>query len=222
MAKGTDKRSMRKAGFNPAFLNRRCNMKIRRFLVVFAFTIIFLLSVSVYAGVGMTVKLPPPPDGVGNFVVGYMPKLGTYRLGSTSYDGDIYIGDGGTLVDSSGKRILFFSRYELVDGSWVRYTSGTSYWTTWYDDVSSVVNERGKVIVFSSSDFYGTKGQLLAVAATDDVLRKGVTLVGNQISSSKILLYMFYPFRQIILYILIVIVLVIAFYKAWKFVKGAF
>lgn len=196
-------------------------MDLRKFLVFFAFTIIFLLSVSVYAGVGMTVKLPPPPDGVGNFVVGYMPRLGTYRLGSTSYDGDIYIGDGGTLVDSYGEKIYFGARYELVDGSWVQYT-GASYWTAWYDDVNSVVSGQGKVIVFSSNNFYGTKGQLLAFAATDDVLTKGVTLIGNQISSSKILLYMFYPFRQIILYILIVIVLVIAFYKAWKFVKGAF
>ncbi len=196
--------------------------------IVFVFLIITILSLSSLSVVradGMTIKLPPPPDGVDNFVVGYMPKLGTYRLGSTNYTGSIYISseDGtledGTLVDNNGNKVIFGDRYELVNGSWVQYTNA-DYWITWYDDIGSVDSEHGKVIVFSSNNFYGTKGQLLANAASDDVLRNGLTLIGNQLSSSKILLYMYSPFRQIIPYVVIAIVSIIAFYKAWRWLRG--
>jgi hypothetical protein len=188
--------------------------------VVFVFLLFTILSFSVVRVDGMTTKLPPPPDGVSNFVVGYMPNLDTYRLGSTDYSGAIHISDNnGTLVNSDGEKIYFGDRYELINGSWVHYTE-SAYWVTWADDVGSIDSEEGKIIVFSSNDFYGTQGQLLASAASDDVLRNGVTLIGNQLSSSKLLLYIFSPFRQILPYIVTAIVFIIAFYKAWRWLRG--
>lgn len=193
---------------------------MRKVVFVFLlFTIIFLYSVNIHAD-GMTIKLPPPPDGVDNFVVGYMPNLDTYRLGSTDYNGSIYISsDDGTLVNSYGDKVTFGARYELVNGSWVKYTNA-DYWTTWYDDVGSVDSVEGKVIVFSSNNFYGTKNQLLASAASDDVLQNGLVLIGADVSSSKILMYMYSPFRQILPYIVIAIVSIIAFYKVWRWLRG--
>ena len=188
--------------------------------VVFVFLLFTILSFPfVVCANGVITKLPPPPDGVSSFVVGYMPDLDTYRLGSTDYNGNIYISsDNGTLVNSDGEKVYFGDRYKLVNGSWVHYTS-SAYWITWFDDVDSIDSEEGKVIVFSSNDFYGTQGQLLASAASDDVLRNGVTLIGNQLSSSKLLLYIFSPFRQILPYIVTAIVFVIAFYKAWRWLR---
>jgi len=186
--------------------------------IILIFTIIFILPCFVWAE-GITTKLPPPPDGVENFVVGYMPKRGTYRLGSTNYNGSIYISSDGTLVDSYGNKIAFGTRYELVNGSWVQYTNA-DYWITWFDDVDSVDTEQGKVIVFSSNNFYGTKGQLLASAATDDVLRNGLTLIGNQLSSSKLLLYLFNPIKELLPYILITVVSIFGLYKVWRWLRG--
>lgn len=185
--------------------------------VFLIFTILSLTNSVVLADV-FTVKLPPPPDGVDNFVVGYMPNLETYRLGSTDYSGSIYISENGVLIDNNGNPIKFGSRYELVNGNWVFYTDA-SYWNEWYDNIGFEY-EKGKVVVFSSNDFYGTKGQLLASAASDDVLRNGITLVGNQLSSSKILMYMYYSLRKLLPYVIIVIVLIIAFYKGWGWLRG--
>ena len=192
---------------------------MRKVVIVILLITILLLPCFVWADGIMSIKLPPPPAGVDNFVCGYMPKLGTYRLGSTDYDGSIYISKDGTLVNSAGKVIDFGDRYELVDGSWVKYSSYYS-WSSWYDDIGSVDSEQGKVIVFSSNDFYGRQGQLLASAASDDVLRNGLTVIGDHISSSKILMYMFSPFRQIVLYIVVAIVSIIALYKAWGWLRG--
>lgn len=192
---------------------------MRKVIFVFLlFTNIFLSTVVIHAD-GITKKLPPPPEGVDNFVVGYMPNLDSYRLGSTDYDGSIYISSDGTLVDSYGNKISFGARYELVNGSWVQYTNA-DYWITWFDDVDSVDSEKGKVIVFSSNNFYGTKGQLLASAATEDILRNGLTLIGNQLSSSKLLLYLFNPFRVLLPYILITVVSIFCFYKVWRWFRG--
>jgi hypothetical protein len=191
---------------------------MRKIVFVFLLFTILFLPVSVCAD--MVTKLPPPPEGVDSFVVGYMPNLGTYRLGSTNYSGSIYISsNNGTLVDGDDEKVYFGDRYELVNGSWVHYTE-SAYWISWADDFDSVDSEEGKVIVFSSNDFYGTEGQLLASAASDDVLRNGVTLIGNQLSSSKLLLYIFSPFRQILPYVLIAVVFIIAFYKAWRWLCG--
>ena len=188
--------------------------------VVFVFLLFTILSFSVVRVDGMTTKLPPPPQGVDNFVVGYMPNLGTYRLGSTDYSGSIYISsNNGTLVDGDGEKVYFGDRYELVNGSWVHYTE-SAYWITWADDVDSIDSEEGKIIVFSSSDFYGTKGQLLANAASDDVLNNGLTIIGTDISSSKLLLYIFSPFRQVLSYILITVVSIFGFYKGWRWLRG--
>lgn len=204
--------------------------------VFLVFTIIFLLSVSIYAdGVGMTVKLPPPPPDRGKtYVIAYKPELGTYMLGSTDYDpGDIYISNdvvhdstGGVLVDSNGKAIVFRSKYRLVNGSWVHSEGGTG-WARWYDDVGSVAEERGNVIVFSTNNFYGTEGQLLFSAPSDsflsDFLRNGIVFVGSKptdISFFKILMYMYYPFRQVLPYFVVVIVTIIAFYKVWGWLRG--
>ena len=186
--------------------------------VVFVFLLFTILSFSVVRVDGMTTKLPPPPDGVDNFVVGYMPNLDTYRLGSTDYNGSIYISSDGALVDGDGEKVYFGDRYELINGSWVHYTE-SAYWITWADDVDSIDSEEGKIIVFSSSDFYGTKGQLLANAASDDVLNNGLTIIGTDISSSKLLLYIFSPFRQVLPCILITVVFIIAFYKAWRWLR---
>ena len=188
--------------------------------VVFVFLLFTILSFSVVRVDGMTTKLPPPPQGVDNFVVGYMPNLGTYRLGSTDYSGSIYISsNNGTLVDGDGEKVYFGDRYELVNGSWVHYTE-SAYWITWVDDESSIDSEEDKIIVFSSNDFYGTQGQLLASAASDDVLRNGVTLVGNQLSSSKLLLYLFKPFIHLLPYVLMTVVSIFGFYKAWRWLRG--
>jgi hypothetical protein len=187
--------------------------------VVFVFLLFTILSFSVVRVDGMTTKLPPPPDGVNNFVVGYMPDLDTYRLGSTDYNGSIYISSDGALVNSDGEKIYFGNRYELVNGSWVHYTE-SAYWITWADDVDSIDSEEGKIIVFSSNDFYGTQGQLLASAASDDILQNGLTLVGNQLSSSKLLLYLFNPFKKLLPYILITVVFIFGFYKGWRWLRG--
>lgn len=188
--------------------------------VVFVFLLFTILFLPCFVRAdGITTKLPPPPDGVKNFVVGYMPNLGTYRLGSTNYSGSIYISSDGTLVNYNGDKVYFGDRYELVNGSWVKYT-GSAYWKTWFDDVGSVDTEQGKVIVFSSNNFYGKDGQLLASAASDDVLQNGLTIIGNQLSSSKLLLYLFKPFVHLLPYILITVVFIIAFYKAWRWLRG--
>mgnify|MGYP006894367651 CR=1 FL=1 len=187
--------------------------------VVFVFLLFTILFSPCFVRADMVTKLPPPPDGVDNFVVGYMPNLDTFRLGSTNYTGSIYISsDNSTLVNSDGDSVYFGDRYELVNGSWVQYTS-YAYWTEWYDDVGFDY-EKGKVIVFSSNDFYGTQGQLLASAAGDDVLRNGLTLIGNQLSSSKLLLYLLEPFRGLLPYILIAVISIFAFYKGWRWLRG--
>jgi len=205
---------------------------MRKFLFVFlVFTIIFLLSVSVYAGVGMTVKLPPPPSDVlrdKTFVISYKPKLGTYMLGSTDYDpGNIYVSSDGILVNSLGKRIIFRAKYRLVNGSWVHSEGGTG-WSMWYDDVGSVDEELGNVVVFSTNNFYGTRNQLLFSSPSDsvlhNVLRNGLTFISTNkptdISFLKILMYMYYPFRQILPYVVIFIVSIFSFYKFWGWLRG--
>jgi len=165
-----------------------------------------------------TVKLPPPPNDGESFVVGYVPNMGTYRLGETDYSGSIYISEDGVLIDNYSNKIKFKSLYELENGTWVKYSDG-AYWQGWYDDIGFEY-KGGKVIVFSSNDFYGTKGQLLASASSDDVVRNGITLIGKYISSSKILMYMYYSLRQIIPYVIIVIVSIIAIYKGWRWLCG--
>ncbi len=60
---------------------------MRKVVFVFLlFTILFLPGL--VRADGMTTKLPPPPTGVENYVIGYMPNLGIYRLGSTTHTGD--------------------------------------------------------------------------------------------------------------------------------------
>lgn len=189
-------------------------------LFIFLSAIMILLNPCFVLADVFTVKLPPPPSGVDNFVVGYMPNLGTYRLGSTNYEGSIHISGDGVLVTSNGEEIIFGDRYELSkEGAWVKYTSAVR-WVSWYNDIVSVDAEFGKVIVFSSNDFYGTDGQLLAAAASDDILEKGLSVIGNQLTSSKILMYMFSPFRQIIPFIVFVVVSLVIFYKAWGWLRG--
>ncbi len=185
---------------------------------VFLFTILFLPVVA--QADGMTTKLPPPPSGVKNYVVGYMPNLGIYRLGSTNYSGDIYISSIGELVDSQQNLIMFDDRYDLINGNWVLYSSGEG-WSSWYDD-NNFTEEYGKFIIFSSSDFYGTQGQLLAVASDEDVFSSGLTLIGKFISSSSLLFFLFVPFRKILLPVLICIVLIFAFRLAWGWLRATF
>ncbi len=193
--------------------------------VVFVFLLFTILFLPGFVRAdGMTTKLPPPPTGVENYVVGYVPSLDTYRLGSTDYNGSIYISSDNTLVDSNGDNVIFGDMYELINGSWTLYSS-TAYWIAWFDDagfIDSGDSGAGKVIVFSSNNFYGTNGQLLAAASDEDVFSSGLTLIGKFISSSSLLLFLFVPFRKILLPVLVCIVLIFAFRLAWGWLRATF
>ncbi len=189
---------------------------MRKIFFVFLFTILFLPVVA--QADGMTTKLPPPPTGVENYVIGYMPNLGVYRLGSTNHTGDIYIRSSGQLIDSQRNLIFFDDRYDLINGNWVFYSSG-EIWSGWYDH-DNFTEEEGKFIIFSSNNFYGKRGQLLAAASDEDVFSSGLTLIGKFISSSSLLLFLFAPFRKLVLPVLICIVLIFAFRLAWGWLRA--
>jgi len=189
-------------------------------LVVLTAFLILLSAAPITAEASvLATELPPPPTGVDNFIVAYMLEpYDKYVLGSTEYTGDIYIKND-VLADKNGKMIMFGDRYELIDGEWKLYAVGNG-WSAWYDSAEQTGKNGGKVVIFSSSDVYGSEGQLLSSKATDGVLKNGLTLVGDKISSSLILAAVFRQVKSAALVAAGLLVFVIAFYKAWSFVKS--
>ena len=136
----------------------------------------------VWADGMMIVKLPPPPNDGESFVVGYVPNMGTYRLGETDYSGSIYISEDGVLIDNYSNKIKFKSLYELVNGSWVKYSDG-AYWQHWYDDIGFSY-QKGKVVV------EGVNMVTKAVKANPMAgIQGGLIKMEAPMSASKVMLY---------------------------------
>ena len=191
-------------------------MDLRRFLVFFVL-MFFVFSVSVFAN-SKIFEIENinslPPDAIGNdYIIGYG-----------------HLGKGGIFIaiNKSAGNVKYFDIREdgVYDeyGNLLRlvyrdYNSDTGEWDSWYYVMDYNENWGNGILIpyYTNRDIY-KDGQIVLFGKE---YNKNLNVFSGM-STSQIFVVIIKPFLKIMPVILIVIVMIFAFYKAWKFIKVVF
>lgn len=187
-------------------------MYLRRFLVVFVLVFV-ILSINVFSnsiyGIENITNLPWDAKEY-NYIIGYNKSNGAIFIGVYRSGRDVkyfnIIEDG--VYDESGNLLeMYYRTYKPDVGDWSSQAVAHER-APWFDNF---------IPIYSNKDIFHD-GQIFLYRKKYD----GNMRVFGSLTSSVIFSSLLRPILRIIPYVLVFIVLLLTFFKAWKFVKGVF
>ena len=189
-------------------------MDLRRILVFFIL-IFFMLNINVFSSSIFDVEnITHLPDDIEGrpYIIGYSHY--SKRIFMCVYFGNndiksLHITENGVCDESGNLLTMNFRGYKSDTNEWENYSS--------YDKYSSWFTEPGLIPYFSNKDVYHNgKIYLLGKEHHSNL---GVL---SGLSTSVLFMSILKPFLYLMPFILVFIVLIFAFLKAWNFIKGVF
>lgn len=189
-------------------------MDLRRFLVFFVL-LFFIFNINAYSNSVFDIKNIEnlPPDAEGNdYIIGYSHIGEGFFIAINKSVGNVKHFD----IREDGVYDEYGNLLRLVYRS---YIPETGEWNSWYS-------------VYDYTENFGN-GKLIPYYSNRDIYKNGeIVLFGKEhnnnlgvfsgMSSSLIFVSLIKPFLKIMPVILFVVVLIFAFYKAWRFLKVVF
>ena len=189
-------------------------MDLRRFLVFFVL-VFFMLSINIFSSSIFGLEnITSLPDDVGDkpYILGYS-NYGNLIFMCVHLSNrevkSLHIGEDG-VYDQSGELLLMsFRKYDSNTGEWTYYTIHDKY-TSWF-------TEQGLIPYYSNKDLY----------YNDEIYIFGKEYHNNLgvfsgFSTSVLFVSLLKPLLDLMPFILVFIVLLLSFFKVWKFIKGVF
>ena len=192
-------------------------MDLRRFLVFFVL-VFFLFSINIYSSSIFDIENIQLPENLRDYkyIIGYSPYSQGIFMATYKYNAPVssfYLKNDGVFDEHGNRLMMLYEKYNPDTGVW---GEGQGVWSEnapWSIDGS----ENALKPYFSNIDVY--YNDEIYILGKEHHNNLGVL---SGLSSSVLFVNLLKPFLDLMPFILVFIVLIFAFLKAWNFIKGVF